>query len=58
MRRIVYILYLLFVEAPIVLIGLAHYLGITAIIVNVERASIYQLARQQDDAISKGVLPE
>ena len=58
MKKIAYILYLLFIEAPIVLIGLAHYLGITAIVVNFERAHIYELARQSNDAISRGVLPE
>ena len=45
MKKIAYILYLLFVEAPIVMLCLAHYLGITAIVVNVERAHIYELAR-------------
>ncbi len=58
MRKIAYIIYLLFVEAPIVILCLAKYLGITAIVVNAERANIYEMARQRDDAISKGILPE
>ena len=58
MKRITYLLYLIFVELPPLIVFLAATTGFTNIYVNYERANIYNMARAQDEAISLEQLPE
>lgn len=56
--KIAHFLYLLFVEFPIIIVFVATMTGFTTIIANYERAKIYELARQRDKAIVKGIIQE
>ena len=58
MKKVVYVLYLLFVELPPLIVFLAASTGFTNIYVNYERVNIYNMARAKDEAISLGQLSE
>jgi len=58
MKKVIYVLYLLFVELPPLIVFLAATTGFINIYVNYERVNIYNMARAQDERISLGQLPE
>lgn len=58
MSKIMYVLYLIFIETPIVVVFLANFTGVTTLWVNYQRSQIFEMAYQRDVAIAKKLLPE
>jgi hypothetical protein len=58
MNRIVYLLYITFIETPFVMVFLANISGVTTIWTNYQRAQIYEMVYQRDIAIAKGNLSD
>ncbi len=58
MNRIIYLLYIIFIETPIVMVFLANVTGVGAIWTNYQRAQIYEMVYTRDIAIANGQLAE
>jgi hypothetical protein len=53
-----YLLYVIFIETPIVVVFLANFTGVTTLWSNYQRSQIFEMAYQRDVAIAKKLLPE
>jgi hypothetical protein len=58
MKKIAYLLYIIFIELPPLIVFLAATTGFTNIYVSYERTSIYNMARERDQKITMGLLTE
>ena len=58
MNKIIYLLYVVFIETPIVVIYLANFTGVTTLWTNYQRKQIFEMVYQRDEAIAKRLLPE
>lgn len=58
MNRIIYLLYIIFIETPIAVVFLMNVTGVGAIWSNYQRAQIYEMVYTRDVAIANGTLAE
>jgi len=59
MNKIIYLLYIIFIETPIAIVFLANVTGVATLWTNYQRAQIYEMVYQRDIAIAKGqIQPE
>lgn len=58
MNKIMYLLYVIFIETPIVVVFLANFTGVTTLWSKYQRSQIFEMAYQRDVAIAKKLLPE
>jgi hypothetical protein len=56
MNKIIYLLYIIFIETPIIIVFLANTTGVTTLWSNYQRAQIYEMVYQRDVAIANGTL--
>ena len=58
MNKIIYLLYVIFIETPIVMVFLANISGVATLWSNYQRAQIYEMVYTRDIAIANGQLAE
>ena len=58
MNKIIYLLYVIFIETPIVMVFLANISGVATLWSNYQRAQIYEMVYQRDVSIANGQLAE